>query len=79
LVFAKRQTKLRDMAQKYIPTVRDQKAAVRFLSKQRGNPDYTKSSHTLASKAAATRKTPSPGAAAPSSAAPDAGPAQSGG
>ena len=32
------------MAMKYIPTVRDQKAAVRFLNKQKPAPNFKKSS-----------------------------------
>lgn len=32
------------MAMKYLPTVRDQKAAVRFLKKQKPQPNFKKSS-----------------------------------
>ncbi len=32
------------MGMKYIPTVRDQKAAVRFLKKQNNTPNFKKSS-----------------------------------
>lgn len=42
------------MGQKYIPSVRDHKAAARFLQKQRPAPDFTKSSHALKPAAADT-------------------------
>lgn len=53
------------MGQKYIPSVRDHKAAARFLQKQRPAPDFTKSSHALKPSAApapapATEATPAP-------------------
>jgi hypothetical protein len=37
------------MAMKYLPTVRDQKAAVRFLNKQKQTPNFKKSSDKPAS------------------------------
>lgn len=40
---------------KYLPTVRDQKAAVRFLNKQKPAPNFKKSSD----KPAATKQKPS--------------------
>ncbi len=48
------------MGMKYIPTVRDQKAAIRFLNKQKPAPNFKKSSD----KAAAAKSAPS---SAPSS------------
>ena len=44
------------MAMKYIPTVRDQKAAVRFQKKQNPHPNFKKSSD----KPAAAKTTPPP-------------------
>lgn len=44
------------MGMKYIPTVRDQKAAIRFLNKQKPAPNFKKSSD----KTAVTKATPSP-------------------
>ena len=40
------------MGAKYLPTVKDQKAAVRFLKKQNPPPDFKKSSHEAAVKKA---------------------------
>jgi hypothetical protein len=37
------------MAMKYLPTVRDQKAAVRYLNKQKQTPNFKKSSDKAAS------------------------------
>jgi hypothetical protein len=45
------------MAMKYLPTVRDQKAAVRFLNKQKPVPNFKKSSDK---PAAAKPKPPKP-------------------
>ena len=49
------------MGMKYIPTVRDQKAAVRFLKKQNPTPNFKKSSD----KPAPAKSTPPPKPANP--------------
>lgn len=41
------------MGMKYIPTVRDQKAAIRFLNKQKPAPNFKKSSDKPAAISAA--------------------------
>lgn len=44
------------MGAKYLPTVKDQKAAVRFLKQQNPPPDFKKASHEAAAKKAKTKK-----------------------
>ena len=44
------------MGAKYLPTVRDQKAAARFLKQQNPPPDFKKSSHEVAAKKVKAKK-----------------------
>lgn len=46
------------MAMKYLPTVRDQKAAVRYLNKQKQTPNFKKSSDKPAASKSAKPENP---------------------